>query len=256
VTIEDIAELILKDWQLQPRKLPTGVNQTPDFHCCDGRATYLIEFKSKEDGVDKNYEKERALNEQGFHISWQSNRRTNTLSGIASDAARQLSSSLQSADYRIIWFLAIGENSKRWFDKFVATLYGITQLADLGKSPLNSYPCYFFSFSDFFRHKDVLDAAIVSYPDPESPSLHSIVCLNPHSERYANFKKSKLVSLFGTSVVDPPAQESDGTAYIADEAIDRRDVNAMIEYLRKKYLLPKLDIAEMSTLAMETRTRV
>lgn len=254
MTIEDIAENVLGDWGLQPVKLPTTTHQTPDFLCCDGFAKYLIEIKTKESGVKAIEEKEKALDEQGFHVSWQSNRRTNTLSGIAGNAAAQLRSYNDPIDFRLVWFLAIGEKSKRWFDKFVATLYGTIQLANFGKTPLTRYPCYFFGFSDFFRHKDILDGAIISYP--ESGSLENLMCLNPHSERYSGFRDSNLVSLFGTSVVDPFSEEVAGTAYIADSQFNRRDLNAMLEHVRNKYALPQLDIAEMSTLSMEARTRI
>ncbi len=58
-------------------------------------------------------------------------------------------------------------------------------------------PCYFYRNSDFFRYRNILDAAIVS-------TLNKVeLCFNPFSLKGSEFKYSKFALTFKDSICDP-----------------------------------------------------
>ena len=115
-----------------------------------------------------------------------------------------------------------------------AALYGTTRMFDLDSSEGVHRPCYFFRDSDFFRYRNVLDAAIVSTLTSEK------LCMNTLSTRYDSFKQTRLYAHFGCAIRDPLVEEARGDAYIVKSDVDRNDENAVIADLRSKYRCPKL----------------
>jgi hypothetical protein len=108
-------------------------------------------------------------------------------------------------------------------------LYGLRDIADMSDEKSNLKECYYFSFSDFFRHKMGLDGAILTMDSQLQ------VCVNDCSPNVEKFRCSALVQTFRGGVVDPMDLERQGHAYIADCDHDRRDRNKVISYLQKKY---------------------
>ena len=153
--------------------------------------------------------------------------RKNRLSGIIKKATNQLRGYEETDILRIVWLLATGHLAEPRLLQFEATLYGLTTLLDWSNQ--RGCICYFFYNSDFFRYRDVLDAAIVS--TETKPKL----LLNPLSPRYEHMKNSSLPKHLGKAVVDPIELEKEGKAYFVDSDVDRSDEEAVLGYLRDKY---------------------
>jgi hypothetical protein len=60
------------------------------------------------------------------------------------------------------------------------------------------------------------------------------------SSKFEELKLSKLVKIFGESVVDPIQEEKEGFAYLALGEINRTDKQVVISYLKNKYGIEKL----------------
>ena len=97
---------------------------------------------------------------------------------------------------------------------------------------------YFFTQSEFYRHRDVIDAAIVS--DDETLTLY----LNPLSENYNDIKNSALCKKMVDGVIDPIVLEADSMIYYADEDAGHTK-EEIPEYLQKKYLCEELMVMPM-----------
>ena len=133
-----------------------------------------------------------------------------------------------------------------------STLYGTTSIVNLD-SVEGAYPCYFFRNSDFFRYKNVLDAAIVS-----TTKSHKL-CLNPLSCRCESLKNTELCARFGTAVRDPINEETAAKAYIVDSQVDSKDEEVVLTYIRKKYGKPKLmniDLGYVSATVAVAKERI
>ena len=170
--------------------------------------------------------------------------RDNTLSGITRKAATQISATAARVphDFRMVWFTAAGQLHEAKQMQYIATLYGSTNILQLGESQLKR--CYFFRNSDFYRHRDTLDGAVVAELDDQNISAR--LCLNPLSPRYNKLKASPLSTCFGTAIVDPLKEESDGEAYLVDCDIDRAKKNEVLQFLQSKYRIDKIMDMDMN----------
>jgi hypothetical protein len=138
----------------------------------------------------------------------------------------------QAIDSTVIWLLCRKRSEAILTGRAArASVLGTQQLeGETDKGAYYDKPCFFFHESLFFSHKE-LDAVVID--DGESIEL----CLNPYGPRYATFRDGALAKRFrgAFAVLDPVAEEAAGRAFIADCAIDRRDTNEVVRYLRQKY---------------------
>lgn len=212
-------------------RVAPGADQTPDLLVTCKGARYLIEEKERRDSPEYLEKRSAVLAAGGLHLNDVQRVRDNTLSGIVGDANKQLCSFAAPADFRLIWLTATGTRAEGRFHQFIATLYGTTNISSLNASDLRK--CYFFRNSDFHRHLRTLDGAVAAYVSQNK--LTAKLCLNPLSPRYDPFRNSLLAQAFGTAILDPRAEESEGVAYILDSDIDRRDEDGALNYLSAKY---------------------
>lgn len=160
--------------------------------------------------------------------------RTNTVAGIIKKGVEQLEThDINENGFRLLWLHASGQDSELQRFQFMGSLYGITTIVDLDDNKGN-LECYYFDFSDFYRHKEVLDCAIIS----ESNKMQ--LCLNSFSSRFERLQKSSLASAFKNGILDPTILEAQNEIYIADCDIDRKEEEKIMAYLRKKYGREKL----------------
>ena len=61
------------------------------------------------------------------------------------------------------------------------------------------------------------------------------LCINDHHSLADEFRQSAFRKTFGTGYCDPTEFEEIGDAYIVDGPVNRRDENAVTEYLDKRY---------------------
>lgn len=236
-TLEGEVKRVLDSWGFSTEMIAvstqTGV-KTPDLAVEDETSKYLIEVKERDEDPAISAERDQALKAGHLYAQHLPLVRTNTNSGVIRDAVKQLQAHGSMDTFRLIWLIGIGEHQNAKFHQFKAALYGTTNMFDLDTAHVVHMPCYFFRDSEFFRHRAVLNAAIIS------TQTEATLCLNPMSPRFEDFKATKLCRHFGTSVCDPMAEVDRGQAYIVDAAIDRSDENAVIAYMRDKHNSPRL----------------
>jgi len=226
------AKQVLEMWGIQVKDIPESTEQESDFLAYFDSCTVLIEEKTKLDNPDDLTERHKVLSSgqvHGTNISLHSN---NRISGIIGKAASQLeSSSKYDHDLRIIWFTGIGVNHEAQYEQFISTIYGSTKIIEMNNNSLTD--CYFFRNSEFFRYSNTIDGAVAAHTNGEDITLK--LCLNPLSRNYEAIKSSSLSTKFGTAVTDPCELESSGHAYIVDGDINRKDQQAVFNYLQSKY---------------------
>ena len=114
-----------------------------DFFANFGDVRVLIEEKTKED--DPEYLSIRAQKLAQGEVVGESIPivRSETLSGIIRDAAKQLrSSSDKPHDFRLVWFTATGVHARAKYEQFMATLYGRTNILEMNADGYRH--CYYF----------------------------------------------------------------------------------------------------------------
>ncbi|MCL4271553.1 MAG: hypothetical protein KJZ72_18490, partial [Anaerolineales bacterium] len=183
-------------------KIPESNEQSPDFLITDETSKYLLELKTKFPSEDEIDERRQILSSGEIHnideiITFQKG-----LSKIISNAKNQLKNYSRGENIlRLVWLLSAGHLSEPRLDQFETTLYGSTYL-----HTTEWYGnCYFFYNSDFFKYRNVLDAAIVS------TTTKGKLLLNPLSPRYVRMKNSSLIKHFrDSSIIDPIELEKEG----------------------------------------------
>ena len=237
--MEDNVLAILEHWGLKADKIEEdNLDKSPDFLVEDNQHIHLIELKTREDREGRRQAQHSAFDLGELFTETLPIVRKNTLSGIVRDASNQLSARDEyKVDFRIVWLMAVDAHQEAKIEQMEASLYGQVGLADIDSGIRKQ--CYFYSHSDFFRFRAVLDAAILSWEGSAK------LCLNPHSPRYQEIKSTGLYSIFGEKAVDPIWFEKSDKAYIVDSDIDRNDETAVLEYVKSKYgknNLMRLDI--------------
>ena len=228
------AEHVLKHLGFEVYPIEEGDGETADWIASIDGEIMLVEEKTKFEDPSETARRAQAYQAGQPFDSHTPFKPDNRLSAITRKAAGQLAASAQAIphQYRLVWLTATGHTHEAKFHQYIATLYGSTNIVERGRVvPLRR--CYFFRNSEFFRHCDRLDGAIVAESDNEHINLK--LCLNPISPKYAAFKSSRSRAAFGTAVLDPSVDEAEGGAFIVDCDLDRSQESAILEYLQRKY---------------------
>jgi hypothetical protein len=226
------AKALLEHWGVAVDEIPTSSKQESDFLAVFDGVRVLIEEKTKEDDPAYLAHRVKELDAGEVHSATLPLRRDETLSGLVRDASHQLrSSSEKPHDFRLIWFTATGPLAVGKYEQFMATLYGRTNILEMNASGYRR--CYYFRHADFFRRASIVDGAVVAHTDGKAISAR--LCLNSLSPRFEALRLSVILKPFGTAVEDPAALEANGTAFVLDSALDRRQEGPLLAYLQKKY---------------------
>jgi hypothetical protein len=238
------ADVVFKHLGFDVEPIPTDVEERADWKVTVGPVVMLVEEKVKLDDRGMLVRRRVALDGGQVFPTHVPIKPDNTLSGITRKAAAQIVATAPhvSHDFRIVWFTAAGQLHEPRRMQYLATLYGTTNIFQLGQSRLKR--CYFFRNSDFFRHRNTLDGAVVA--EIEDQDISARLCLNPLSPRYEKLKASPLSASFGTAVVDPLKEEADGEAYLVDSDLDRTKTNEVLQFLQSKYRVDKIMNMDMS----------
>jgi len=208
-----------------------------DFIISYKGACAFVEAKLKEDDKEVVKNKEKQLEKYGCSIIDNKLGFDNSSSSIFRKALKQLNSSSKDIkDFKILFFLSIGINSKTKADKFKDTIYGSTLIS-------NGLTCYFFNYSEFMRQGNEIDGVIVGYLN-DNQTIKLDFCMNPYSVRYDFLKKSILLEPFRNAIIDPFELEKKNQAYIVDKNIHRKlsDIekmmpshNHILKHIQEKY---------------------
>jgi len=206
----------------------TGSAQAADFRVRDSQEAFLVEVKGR--GPNANFA--RQLEIEARAESEQRMARINTISRQVREAADQLAATDPDdrTSFRVLAFVAAGDDPDLQVDQFQKTIYGTVDLLTDTGSGATAMPCFYFTFSDFFRFRHI-DAAVVLSP------RGARLCINGFGGASHLLRASRLHSSFSSAdaVTDPALVEGQGQAYIADTDFDRRDELAVLAYVREKY---------------------
>lgn len=239
------ARELLEQFGFDVEDIPTAEQENfkeADFKVALAGVTLLVEEKTKAEHPSAVAGRQTAHAKGEVHAETLVATRDATVSGVIRDAAHQLRSSARHPhDFRFMWFTATGATAQGKYEQFMATLYGRTNILELGSDGYRR--CYFFRDSDFFRRRDVIDGAVAAHTD--GSTITARVCLNPLSPRYEALRQSPVLQPFGTAIEDPLKLEASGTAFVLDADLDRRVEGPLLEYLQEKYSthpLMKIDL--------------
>ena len=236
-------EPIVKRWfsshGYEITKIPETNEESPDFLILDHTSTYILELKTKFPSDEEIDEREKILSMGEIYGIDELIARKKELSKIIHKAKNQLRNYKKGQDIlRLVWLSSTGYLAELRLDQFETTLYGSVYLQSTERYGC----CYFFSNSDFFNYREVLDAAIVSKESDGKKSVRLLI--NPLSPRYSQMKDSSLLKCFKEgSIVDPIALEEKGLAFLVDGDVDRKDKEAVLQYLKGKYKSDKIIIS-------------
>ena len=229
------AKALLEHWGIAVEKIPESDaqgKQEADLFADFGGVRVLIEEKTKADDAAYLAKRAQGLGAGEIHAATLPIRRDETLSGLIRDASHQLrSSSEKPHDFRLMWFTATGIQAEGKYEQFMATLYGRTNILEMNAA--NYRRCYYFRHSDFFRRANVIDGAVVAHTNGKSISAK--LCLNSLSPRFDALRKSPVLRPFGSAVEDPASLEAEGTAFVLDATLDRKQEGPLLSYLQQKY---------------------
>ena len=228
-----VVEQILEQWQASAVALPTSSAQSADWVATLGGYRLFVEEKTKFEDPKAAAERGAAHAAGQVHGQSVSLAHNNRLSGIVKKAASQLASSATAPQYdaRIVWLTSVGYDAEAKFHQLMATLYGTTRVFPLEGRRMRT--CYFFRNSEFYRQRGTLDGAVAAHLAGHTITMK--LCLNPYSANWQSLKASPFATKFPTGLVDPYEEEKDGSAYVADGAIDRSDSAAVLRFLEQKY---------------------
>jgi hypothetical protein len=233
---ENDAESLVRDFLVQhgfevERIAASQTAKRADYRARHGSETYLVEVKGRPG--DDAYGSD--LFTKGYAESQSPLGRINTVSSIVRRAARQLDSTeAEDEPFRILALVAEGDDTDTQLTQLKSSLYGIVGVCVPGESnTAEEIPCFYFIHSDFVRFPDV-DAAILFGPGA------CLLCVNELSSRVHSFRSSELYRLYEShgAVIDPPDQERQGRAFIADLEADRSSEEATVRFIKRKYSLP------------------
>jgi hypothetical protein len=235
---QSIARSVLSVWGAKVEAVPTSEKEESDWFATLDGFRLLIEEKTKLENPDQVAERNLALEFEGVHGTTTSLGPNNRISGIVRKAERQLISTAMDLepDARVVWLTSVGLDREAKDRQAYSTLYGATKVFNLDVSK-SMRDCFFFHNSDFFRYNK-LDGAFLATANKGAATIR--LCLNPFSERWSALRDSPFASKLNSGLVDPIAREAAGKAMIADTDIDRRNPDAVLDYLRLKYGIKRL----------------
>ena len=247
------ADFMFKPLGFDVEPIPTGEEERADWKVTVGAFVTLVEEKLKLDDPELLARRRAALDGGQVFSTHVPIRSDNRLSGITRKAATQIVATAPHVphDFRIVWFTAAGRLHEQKQMQYVATLYGSTNIFQLGQSHLKR--CYFFRNSDFFRYRDTLDGAVVA--EIIDQDISARFCLNPLSPHYGKLKVSPLTATFGTAIVDPLKEEADGEAYLVDCDLDRAKPDVVLQFLQTKYRIDKIMNIDMGFASAEVAVK-
>jgi len=238
-------EDFVKRWLAQIGITAEKVAEDPSRNTCDFRATdssslYWVEVKTRTGDQTLT----RELRQRGEAYRQKTTGYASTMASIFDEAAAQLASlSDKEPGFEIAFVLCTHPaDGDLGFTQVSATAFGSQDVLDLEDLGAGSKWCFFFGESTFFKHKR-LDAIVTL----DAPSGRFTMCVNPYSPRREAFGQSGLYRAFQKvadeykvdAILDPAALDKSGRSYWADCTIDRRDVEAVLAFLKTKYGLKR-----------------
>lgn len=213
--------------------------RTPDFEACDKNSRYVIELKIKGDDPKQRKKEVKSLAQGEIVSSSIPTGPRNRLYGIVKEGVQQMIKHDPKHDaFHVIWLHSTGRDAGLFDIRFRATLFGMQNLFSTERP--NIMTCYYFHESIFYSCRDELDGAILSCFDESGLKIQ--LCINTLSPNIQIFRESDLYKNLSEGLCDPDLLHE---AIVADCDLDRKKIDEIMEYLRKKYELNHLQPINM-----------
>lgn len=226
-----------KVYGLTAEKIPESSDESPDFLIDCGNEKILVELKTKIDSTELLDRRENAFESGEAYERAAVIARDNAISKRIRKAAGQLKAQKNrlGADYCFVFLFANGVYKSEQLGVFETSLYGDKDIIPMGDDfDKGIKKCYYYTNSDFFNNRSVLDGAFILGEN------FARLCMNSVSGNHRHAIQSQFVETFRPGVLCPKERESRGEAYIIDDPVDRSDEDALNSYLCKKYGLNKI----------------
>ena len=237
---ESLARHVFDQLGFETERIPPDhVSDQADLIVRDSDEAYIVEVKEKSDAEAVFCDYHATLDRGSVFVRSTPTGYTNSVSNVLDKAAKQLAGSAASnREFRVAWLELSGLDQNLQFRQTLATIYGIVQLLPLVSPPV-AKDCYYFRHNVAHRRRD-MDAFLLS--DGEG----LLLATNEFSPRYSAFAATRLHNVFASQggVVDPVALDQTGAIYVADCSIPRRDTQAVLDYVRKKYRVARFLVLE------------
>lgn len=206
--------------------------RTCDFKATDGSATFWVEVKARTgDATIREELREKEVVLRSHPMGY-----CPRMASVISRAVTQLDALARKEEgFEVLWMLMShpGECDLHW-EQAIATVFGSEEIVGFAGKDRD---CYFFKESCFFKHKSLDGMALFA------ADRRMTLCVNPLSPRATAFRETSFFRFFeeigrkqgAAGVIHPEGMEKAGLAYIADCDISRRDAEAVMAYVRKKY---------------------
>ncbi len=228
----------LERFSFKVTKIPESSIKTPDF-LIEGEENVLIELKTKFDSKELHAKQSKTLKADDIFQHGELTGYTGKIAKVISAGKDQLKAQKQTtqSQFCFLFLIANGVTSSSQIKQFISTLYGCMPIIDLECKTGRAKNCFYFTESQFFRCKDILDGAfLVNLANGEAQ-----LALNDQSNNYSSLKQSKFFEKCSPHipVIDPIGQEEQGYIYIADCKLNRRDSDEVKKYVFDKYNISK-----------------
>lgn len=232
VSLESYLIDYLEKFDVVAEKIMESDDKTPDF-LVDQEEKVLIELKEKTDDEAQHEKKERSFdNNRIFEYANTSGYR-NRLSGIISYGVRQLESrkSETKSQFCFLFIVANGVAPSNQLQQIYSTVYGNRDVIDFGLNSNMAKSCFYAYFSEFYKHRGVLDGVFVAC------NGSVFLLMNSLSVNYPDILSSNFYSRFvgKIKIVEPLELEKKGEVLIADCDVPRNNQDKVKQYVFDKY---------------------
>lgn len=234
-----IAKDVLNKLCIEVIDIPRKNARTPDFEAHDKNSKYVIELKIKSDDSEERKKEAESLAQGEIVSSSIPIGPRNRLYGIVKEGVQQMMEhDPEHNAFHVIWLHSTGRDADLFNMRFRATLFGMQNLVSTERP--NVITCYYFHESIFYSCRDELDGAILSCFDESGLKIQ--LCINTLSPNIQIFRESDLYKNLSKGLCDPDLLHE---AIVADCDLDRKKIDEMMDYLRKKYKLNHLQTINM-----------
>jgi hypothetical protein len=240
---------IFKSLGYSVEKIKETEERSADFLIKSDEVKMIGELKTKGDSVDFIEEEELALKNEPVHMHFDSTARNNRLSGIVSDAIPQIKNMKLKyrSDFGVIIFDMLEPYAGNKVQKIVNTLYGRKFAIPLNTKKETGKWCYYCTYSDFYRYRDVLNAAFIISGNKFK------VCVNNIAINYTEFLSSGLLKPLNGKYNDPQREIESGEALSVVGDVDRNNDQSIQEYFKEHFQFEAVTLIDFPSITASTR---
>ena len=238
---EKFIHSVISEWGFNCAKIPEANSKRPDLEVSDAEGqNYLLELKVKHESSEYSSQRNSAFEYFDIYTEVLDLNARASHRSVVDDARKQLNSmpTLGADTLGLMWLLCLGHQDSADKERFHNLLLGSTYVVDWAdERDEEAKACHFFKESIFFTHRHSLDAAVVS-------TISSIsLLLNPYSEKFSKMRHSMFARKLQDGLIDTIELDQIGEVYWVNSAIDRKDHNLVLSYVKNKYCLSDQTIA-------------